>query len=695
MKFGRFLFIFLYLPLLLNAQVENPVSWKSTAETANGTELRFTANIQEHWHLYSPDMEPGGPIPTTLAIEPSDAFAINGQLLASKPATKLYDSLFMMEIQYYDHSVTLTQKLDRKTDDAFVVKGSIEYMTCDDSRCLPPEIYEFELAVPARKTGVAVSKPVVALPEEEPVATTETIEEKDVPTAGTQNISVEPKPATDSAMHATRVQEANEALPENPADASVWWIFIAGFLGGLLALLTPCVFPMVPMTVSVFMKMGGKGSGLRNALLYGVSIIVLYVSLGLAVTVIFGADALNALSTHPVFNLVFFVLLVTFAAAFLGAFEMQLPTSWANFFDSKVDSSTGFLSILFMAFTLALVSFSCTGPIIGTLLVEAAVSGNTLSPLVGMFGFSLALALPFTIFAMFPSMLSTLPRSGGWLNSVKVVLGFLELAFAFKFLSTADLVAHWGILPRELFLAIWIVIFAMLGFYLLGKLQLSHDSPLESISVVRLFLAISSFVFALWMVPGMWGAPLTPISAFPPALSSQEFKLGQSHLYAANSQTHESRKYAELFHCPDGIDCYFDLDEALAASKKEDKPLLIDFTGHGCVNCRKMEAAVLSDQAVKQSLADSYIVVSLYVDDRTELPQAEQKEIEIGGVVKKIRTLGNKWSAYQTVNYQSNSQPFYVIVDSDGKKIVEPTAYDLSIPNYLEFLKQGASAYHK
>lgn len=693
-KIIRILAVLLIFPLGIFAEVSNPVKWsaQAVANTDGTADLLFTATIQRGWHLYSPDIPDGGPIPTSLHLQQSARFSPIAKLVSDKKAISVYDSMFAMQIGYYANNVTFKQKIKITGTETVDLAGYIEYMVCDDQRCLPPENFEFKLPLTPPKTvsqPASASAPVAAVP----VAAVAS-DEVSVPVAAVTDSVLSREVAAQPLDTAASLQPKQNKFAESLAGRSLLWIFIAGFLGGLLALLTPCVFPMIPMTVSVFMKMDKGRHAIRNALFYGIAIILIYVSLGIIVTAVFGADALNALSTNPIFNVIFFVLLVVFASAFLGAFELQLPTSWANFFDRKVDRSQGFASILFMAFTLALVSFSCTGPIIGTLLVEAAVSGNTLAPITGMVGFSLALALPFTLFAMFPSVLKSLPRSGGWLNSVKVVLGFLELALAFKFLSTADLAAHWGILPRELFLAIWIIIFAALGFYLLGKLRLEHDDELETISVTRLLLALSSFIFALWMIPGLWGAPLKAISAFPPSLASQEWQLGNNSAPVAPHSV-SSRKYADLFHCPSGMDCYFDLDEGLAAAKAQNKPVLIDFTGHGCVNCRRMEASVLSDPEILKILAEQYIIVSLYVDDRTDLPLHEQVEVEIGGTKKTIRTLGNKWSAYQTVNYMSNSQPYYVVVDAAGNQLLPARAYDLSIPGYMQFLRDGKEAFRK
>lgn len=476
---------------------------------------------------------------------------------------------------------------------------------------------------------------------------------------------------------------------------SLWAIFIAGFLGGIAALIMPCIFPMLPLTVSYFTKSASSKSGaVTKALLYGFSIIVIYVILGLIVTIIFGADALNSLSTNGVFNFVFFLMLVAFAASFLGAFELTLPSSWVNKADSKSDNK-GFIGIFFMAATLALVSFSCTGPIIGYLLVEAATMGALLGPAVGMFGFSLALAIPFAVFAMFPSLMQSLPKSGGWLNSVKVVLGFLELALALKFLSNVDLAYHWGWLDREVFLSLWIVIFGLMGLYLLGKLTLSHDSALKFLSVPRLFLAIIVLSFTVYMVPGLWGAPLSSISAFLPPQHTQDFDMYTSSLKAernanSTSETGRPQKYTDLFEAPLGLTAFFDYEEGLAYAKKVNKPVLIDFTGHACVNCRKMESTVWPDKQVLEMISNEYVLIQLYVDDKTALPENEQFTSSRG---KKIKSVGNKWSDFQTTRFNANSQPFYVLLSPQEKILMDPVGADYNIDSYLTFLKSGLEAF--
>jgi thiol:disulfide interchange protein DsbD len=524
-------------------------------------------------------------------------------------------------------------------------------------------------------------------------------------TVSTQGVSFsDGKTATPSANKAVLKKNDNAKIENHEVkssdaknkEVSLWTIFIAGLLGGFAALLMPCIFPMLPMTVSFFTKGSSeRGKGAGKAMIYGVSIIVIYVVLGLAITVCFGADALNSLSTNGVFNFAFFLLIVVFAASFLGAFEITLPSSWVNKMDSQSERK-GFIGIFFMAATLALVSFSCTGPIIGTLLVQAATTGALLGPAIGMFSFSLALAIPFTLFALFPGWMSALPKSGGWLNSVKVTLGFLELAFSLKFLSNVDLAYHWHLFDREIFLVLWIVIFALLGFYLLGKLTLNHDSPLPHVSVPRLFLSIIVLAFTMYMVPGLWGAPLKSISAFLPPMSTQDFDLSNSGIASSDITGvtgNKPHKYANLFDKPKGFDPFFDYDEALAYAKKVNKPIMIDFTGHACVNCRKMEANVWPDKEVSQRIREEYVLVQLYVDDKTDLAPNEQVTTPEG---RSIKTIGNKWSYLQTSKFQANSQPFYVLLDPKNEQpLLSPQGADYDPINYLKYLEAGLAVYGK
>lgn len=491
----------------------------------------------------------------------------------------------------------------------------------------------------------------------------------------------------------TQTTVEQNVTPQKEEHKTLWGIFIAGFIGGFAALLMPCIFPMLPLTVSFFTKGSEKGKAFQRAALYGFFIILIYVVLGLLVTVIFGADALNSLSTNGIFNFFFFLLLVAFAASFLGAFEITLPSSWVNKMDANSDKG-GIAGLFFMAGTLALVSFSCTGPIIGTLLVQAATTGALLGPAIGMFGFSLALAIPFALFALFPSAMNKLPKSGGWLNSVKVVLGFLELAFALKFLSNVDLAYHWEWFDREIFLSLWIVIFGMMGIYLLGKLKFSHDSPLAFISVPRLFLATIVLAFTIYLIPGMWGAPLRSISAFLPPQETQDFDLYTTSLLAGKQTAINDgpHKYADKFHSPLKLNVYFDYDEGMAAAKKLNKPVMIDFTGHACVNCRKMEANVWPDKDVYKMLSDDYVLIQLYVDDKTELAPADVTVTPEG---RKLNTIGKKWSDLQARKFRSNSQPFYVLLDPKTETLLAPPqGADYEIANYKKFLKSGLNAFH-
>jgi thiol:disulfide interchange protein len=532
------------------------------------------------------------------------------------------------------------------------------------------------------------------------------VEEATPAAKATDTTATAATPATSPAAQASTATEASPASEASqpaqaapaPVKSSLWVTFLAGLLGGFAAVLMPCIFPLLPMTVSFFTKRSGtRARGIRNALVYGASIIVIYVALGLLITVLFGADALNNLATNGIFNFFFFLLLVVFGASFLGAFEIMLPTAWANKMDEKADKG-GLLGIFFMAATLALVSFSCTGPIIGTLLVQAASMGQLLGPAVGMFGFALALSLPFTLFSLFPGWMASLPKSGGWLNSVKVTLGFLELALALKFLSNVDLAYHWQWFDREVYLVLWIVIFGMMGLYLLGKLRFSHDSDLPFITLPRLFLSIIVLAFTLYLVPGLWGAPLRAVSAFLPPQDTQDFDLYTPTLLApaagsgtAAATSTAPHKYAELFHAPLGLPAFFDYEEGMAYAKQVGKPVLIDFTGHACVNCRKMEANVWPDKQVLPLIRDKYVLIQLYVDDKTELPAAEQTVSKFSG--KTIKTIGNKYSDLQASRFNTNSQPYYVLLGREGQVLVPPQGADYEPANFVSYLQSGLKAY--
>ncbi|MDQ1090426.1 protein-disulfide reductase DsbD [Siphonobacter sp. SORGH_AS_1065] len=682
MKRSLFFLLVLLCPYC-QAQLFNPVTWDFKAKATSPTEavLTFQAKISRHWHIYSQHLADGGPVATSFVFNPSKEYTLVGKVDEKSNVVKGFDKTFQMDISWFENQALFTQKI-KLTGNKATVSGKLEFMACDDERCLPPEEVAFDIPVQGLSEPVAAVTPTKPARDSIPQASQSLV--SDSITIGSKSASVDTAQA-----YELPVVQANES--PKPEEESLWVTFVAGLLGGLAAIFMPCIFPLLPMTVSFFTKQAeSRSSGIRNALLYGLSIIVIYVSLGLLITVLFGADALNNLSTNGLFNFAFFLLLVVFAASFLGAFELMLPSSWANKMDQKADQG-GLLGIFFMATTLSLVSFSCTGPIIGTLLVQAAAQGALLGPAIGMFGFALALALPFTLFSLFPSALKSLPKSGGWLNSVKVTLGILELALALKFLSNVDLAYHWQWFDREVFLVLWIILFAILGFYLLGKLRFAHDSALVSLSVPRFFLAVISLSFSLYMVPGLWGAPLKAIAAFLPPQQTQDFDLYSASL-AGNSGSapvfHEKHKYSDLFHAPLGLNAYFDYDEALAEARKTGKPLLIDFTGHACVNCRKMEATVWPDPAVLQTIREKYILLQLYVDDKTELAPAEQTVIN----GKEIKTIGKKWSTLQATRFQANSQPYYVLLDPITEKPrVKPQGANYDITEFLTFLHAGIS----
>lgn len=665
MKRLFFLSAFLLYFFSLSAQILNPVKWSFRSERISEKEavLIIEASIDKGWHLYSQFIDDGGPVPTSFRFGESPDYRISGKVTETPAPVKVYDSLFMMDIQWFEKKATFRQKISLTGNKAIHVKGTLEFMVCDDTQCLPPEEVEFSI-------------PVEVFAGEKTLVPSETDED----TVSVADVKDQPGNATVSSADVLPVSGNKEAGP-------LWQVFLGGFLGGFLALLMPCIFPMIPLTVSYFTKKGGsRRKGIQNAVTYGISIVTIYVTLGLGITLAFGADALNDMASNAVFNLLFFVILMIFAVSFLGAFEITLPSRFVNKVDSRSEKG-GLLGIFFMAFTLALVSFSCTGPIIGNLLVVTATGGVTAGPVIGMTGFSLALAIPFTLFAIFPGWMNSLPKSGGWLNSVKVVLGFLELALALKFLSNVDLAYHWGILDREVFLVLWIIIFALMGFYLLGKIRFSHDSEVSFISIPRLLLAIVSLAFSLYMIPGLWGAPLEAISAFAPPQATQDFDLHNA------KSDHAQKKYANLFHCPHNLDCFFDYDEGLAHARKTGKPVMIDFTGHSCVNCRKMEASVWADPEVLKRLKNDYVLISLYVDDKIELHEHEKYVSAFSG--KKVKTIGNKWSDIQASKYGTNSQPYYVLLDHEEKLLVEPQAFNLDVQNYILFLDSGLEEFKK
>jgi len=643
-----------FLTLLLSAftalsLAQNPVQWDVTSQEKEGVlTITYHATISDGYHCYDLTPLDDGPEPTTFTYEILEgATPVGDPVCTEGELIRHYEDAFEMEVAYYENQVTFQQQFNLAGGD-YAVEGYVRAMACNDQMCTPPQGPDFAFHGSAAESGKLKAESAVS-PE---------------------------------------IQNNNNNINNaegNSATHTWYYILVAGFIAGLLAVVTPCVWPMIPMTMSFFLKRSkDRRKSIREACTYGLSIIVIYVALGLAVSAIFGASALNSLATNAVFNIIFFLLLVVFAVSFFGAFEIALPSSWTTRLDEKADdlafsakgkstfvgSLMGLLSIFFMAFTLVLVSFSCTGPIIGTLLVEAATSGSMLYPAIGMFGFALALSLPFTLFALFPQMLKSMPKSGGWLNRVKVVLGFLELALSLKFLSVADLAYGWGLLDREVFLCLWIIIFLFLGLYLLGFIRLPHDDdplPSDRVSVSRMLMALCSLAFALYMVPGLWGAPCKAISAFAPPMYTQDFNLFDEGVEAA----------------------YYDFDAAQEAAKRSGKPMLVDFSGFGCVNCRKMEAAVWTAPAVKEIIERDYILVSLMVDDKTPLPGGTQIVEEADGSTTKLRTLGDKWSYLQRSQYGANAQPYYVLLSPEGVSLNGSYSYDEDVDKFVRFLKGG------
>ncbi len=672
---------------LIVGQIQDPAKWTvelSTKEASVGDKIEviFKADIEPSWHLYSNDFDPElGPILISFEFEENASYQRDGEVRPIN-AQKHYDEVWEGDISYFAHTAELRQTIVIKQL-PLQIAGTFNFQSCSDETgmCVLGDD-EFSLTLQGSKEATATKQ---TTPQTE-----NTAEETLVQPAQSSN-------KTDSLIAETTDTTAPEQGTEE--QKSYWSIFFLSFLGGFAALLTPCVFPMIPMTVSFFTKQSTtKIAGIRNAIQYGIFIILIYVILGWLVVLLFGADSLNALSTNHWFNLFFFLLLVVFAISFLGAFEIMLPSSWVNKADAGADKG-GIIGSFFMALTLALVSFSCTGPIVGSLLVTAASEGG-MAPLVGMFGFALALALPFTLFAAFPGYLNSLPKSGGWLNSVKVVLGFLELALAFKFLSNADLVLDLHLLEREVYIAIWIAIFGALGFYLLGKIKLPHDSPMDHLPVSRLLLGLFVLSFTIYMIPGLWGAPLKLISAFPPPMEYAESPEGvgnrvQQAIHVTSSPiSEEQRMLEEKMHVgPQGLSVFHDYDDALAYAKIVNKPLFIDFTGKACVNCRQMEINVWSNPEVNSLMKNDFVVVALYVDFRKDLPKEEQYVSETTG--KKIKTIGNKWSDFQITRYKINSQPYYVILDHNEEKLVNPKGYEPDTKIYGEWLQQAKENFKK
>ena len=674
----------LLIAVVAQAQIQEPVKFKSELKTlaAGEAEIVFTATIDKGWHVYSTDLGDGGPISATFNVEKISGATVVGKLQPKGKEIASYDKLFEMNVRYFESTAQFVQKL-KLTGGDYKIKGFLEYGACNDENCLPPTQVEFNFsgkAEAAKGTAAATPAEKVTAPAEEAKPETQPVSQTETPadTASTGIIGGADGPtdinvAGNIDLWKPVINDLQSyGKTTSQEDMSWFYIFITGFLGGLLALFTPCVWPIIPMTVSFFLKRSkDKKKGIRDAWTYGASIVVIYVTLGLAITLIFGASALNALSTNAVFNILFCLMLVVFAASFFGAFELTLPSKWSNAVDSKAEATSGLLSIFLMAFTLSLVSFSCTGPIIGFLLVQVSTTGSVVAPAIGMLGFAIALALPFTLFALFPSWLKSMPKSGGWMNVIKVTLGFLELAFALKFLSVADLAYGWRILDRETFLALWIVLFALLGFYLLGKIKFPHDDDDTKVGVGRFFMALFSLAFAVYMVPGLWGAPLKAVSAFAPPMQTQDFNLYNNEVHAK----------------------FDDYDLGMEYARQHGKPVMLDFTGYCCVNCRKMELAVWTDSKVSDIINNDYVLITLYVDNKT--PLTSPVKVTENGRERTLRTVGDKWSYLQRVKFGANAQPFYVLIDNEGRPLNKSYSYDEDIPKYIEFLQTGLENYKK
>jgi thiol:disulfide interchange protein DsbD len=642
------LLLMAWLPMM--AQIQDPVQFKTELKTLSDSEVEivFTGQIDEGWHVYSTELGDGGPISATFNPETLKGAEVEGKLQAQGNEIEKYDKVFDMKLRFFEGKAVFVQKL-KLTAEEYVVQGYLEYGACNDENCLPPTAVNFEFKSKADGTLAAADE----------AAGADSLQNAGIG-AGTGDYW-RPVISELNAFDASQV----------PASDRSWiYIFIMGFAGGLLALFTPCVWPIIPMTVSFFLKRTkDKKKGIRDAWTYGASIVVIYVVLGLAITLLFGASALNALSTNAIFNIFFFLMLVVFAASFFGAFEITLPSKWNNAVDSKAEQTSGLLSIFLMAFTLSLVSFSCTGPIIGFLLVEVSTTGSVVAPTIGMLGFAIALALPFTLFALFPSWLKSMPKSGGWMNVIKVCLGFVELAFSLKFLSVADLAYGWHLLDRETFLALWIALFGLLGLYLLGKIKFPHDDDDTTVSVPRFFLALCSLAFAIYMIPGLWGAPLKAVSAFAPPMNTQDFNLYTREVHAQ----------------------FDDFEAGMEYARRNGKPVMLDFTGYGCVNCRKMEASVWTDERVSKLMTEDYVLITLYVDNKTPLP--EQIKVSENGTERTLRTLGDKWSYLQRTKFGANAQPFYVLIDNDGMPLNKAYSFDEDVAKYVDFLETGLKNY--
>ena len=675
----KILFSTLVLLLTVVTAVQAQVNFSVQYKRVNATtvDIVFHGKADAGWHIYSTNIGEGGPTPATFGVDRIKGARLKGSLKPGPGAKTMRDPIFEMPVTFFENQATFTQRVEL-TEKEYELKGYLKFGACNDENCLPPTSVDCKLQ---GTDGPAAQAAAPAAQPEAPAAPEASAAQPEAPAAAdTAATAALPVVAVDSAAAKTLWTPVIDELRSFGGDTGdvagkAWWyIFFLGFVGGLVALFTPCVWPIIPMTVSFFLKRAGdRAKGIRDAITYGVSIIVIYVALGLIITTLFGANALNDLSTNAIFNILFFLMLVVFAASFFGGFEITLPSKWGDAVDNKAEKTTGLLSIFLMAFTLSLVSFSCTGPIIGFLLVEVSTSGGSaLAPTIGMLGFAVALALPFTLFALFPTWLKSAPKSGGWLNMVKVVLGFLELAFALKFLSVADLAYGWHLLDRETFLALWIVLFALLGVYLLGGIKFPHDDEDEHhTSVPRFFLALASLSFAVYMVPGLWGAPVKAVSAFAPPISTQDFNLDPVKIEAK----------------------FRDYEAGMAYAQSVGKPVVVDFTGHGCVNCRKMELAVWHDAKVRDLLMKDYVLISLYVDEKAPLP--EPIEVQEGGQTTTLRTVGDKWSYLQRSKFGANAQPFYVLIDNQGKPLNHSYSYDEDVDKFVKFLKTGLDNYQK
>ena len=671
--------LLLLVAMFCNAQMADPVKFKSHLKTGSTAEAEivFDGKIAHGWHVYSTNLGSDGPIEASFHVDKKDGVELVGKLTPRGHEISMMDNMFGMKLRFFENSVQFVQKV-KFTKPTYTLKAYLEYGACNDEMCMPPT------QVNAHFSGKSPAIDGKAAADEKSAAdVAETLKAGGLDSSMVKAGAVDSVAVADSAaapqLDNAEVQKLwtpvikELAKFDKPVSNSLLYIFLAGLVGGFLALFTPCVWPIIPMTVSFFLKRNkDRKKAIREAITYGVSIVVIYVALGLIVSLLFGASALNALSTNAIFNILFCLLLVVFAASFFGAFEITLPSSWSNKIDQKSDETSGVLSIFLMAFTLSLVSFSCTGPIIGFLLVAVASEGSIVAPTIGMLGFAVALAIPFALFAMFPTLLKSAPKSGGWMNVLKVVLGFIELAFALKFLSVADLAYGWHILDRETFLALWIAIFSLLGLYLLGIFNFPHDDENRRTNVPQFFLALGSLAFAFYMIPGLWGAPLKAVSAFAPPMNTQDFNLYKNEVHPR----------------------FKDFEAGMAAARLEGKPVMIDFTGFGCVNCRKMEAAVWTDAKVADMLNNKYVLISLYVDDKTPLPE-QITVTDTDGTQRTLRTVGDKWSYLQRHKFGSNTQPMYILLDNEGKPLTGSRSYDEDINEYMDFLKVGLDNYNK